>query len=88
MQDLYVQDGFCSKISDHEEHCPFWKQLYPPVSATTTITTTVLESGPETRIIVLQQPVERLVTVTLVPGDQLLTADGQPAAWEEIVEGS
>ena len=85
LQDLYAQDGFCSKISDHEEHCPFWKQLYPPVSATTTITATVLESDSEARIIVLQQPVAGFVTITLTPDGQLLTADGQLATWEEIV---
>lgn len=89
LQDLYVQDGPCTKISDHEEHYPFWKQLYPPVSTTTTtITATVLESDPEARIIVLQQPVAGFVTITLTPDGQLLTADGQPMTWKEIVGGS
>ena len=88
LQDLYVQDAPCTQISDHEEHCLCWKQLYPPVSATTTITATVLESDPEARIIVLQQPVAGFVTITLTPDGQLLTADGQPATWEEIVGGS
>lgn len=88
LRELYVQDGPCTQISGHQEHCPFWKQLYPPVSATTTITATVLESDPEARIIVLQQPVAGFVIITLTPDGQLLTADGQPATWEEIVEGS
>jgi len=88
LQALYVQDGPCSKMLDHTEHCPFWKQLYPPVSATTTITATVLESVPEARIIVLQQPVAGFVTITLTSDGQLLTADGQPATWEEIVAES
>lgn len=87
LQDLYVQDGPCTRIAERTEHCPFWKQLYPAVAAATTLTATVLESHSEARIIVLQQPVAGFVTLTLTPEGQLLTADGQPATWEELAKG-
>jgi hypothetical protein len=84
---LYIRDGPCTKISDYEDHCPFWKQLYPPVETTTSITGVVVKNIPEANIVVLQRPVKGFVTITLVEDGQLLTEDGQPAAWEDVVAG-
>lgn len=87
LQDLYVQEGECTVSSDRK-HCHSWRQLYPAVSATTTITATVLASDPEGGVIVLQQPVEGFVTITLAPDGQLLTKDGESAAWEDVTTGT
>ena len=84
---LYIRDGPCTEISDYEDHCPFWKQLYPPVETTTSITGVVVKNIPEANVVVLQRPVKGFVAITLVEDGQLLTEDGQPAGWEDIVAG-
>lgn len=70
-------------VSGDREYWPAWQQLYPPASAVT-ITGTVSMSDPQARVLVLQEPAEGFVTVTLAPAGQLLHEDGRPASWVEV----
>lgn len=85
---LYVRDGPCVPISKGEEHCPSWKQLYPPVEATTTIIGDIARVVPEAKVVVLKRPVNGFVTITLAEGGQLLDEEGEPADWEQVSAGA
>lgn len=87
LHNLYVQDGECT-FSNTRKYCHSWQQLYPPVPTTKSITATILNSFPEARIIVLQQPVEGVVTITLTPNGQLLAGGGETIAWENLAVGA
>lgn len=73
-------------IGGDREHWPAWQQLYPPLSANT-ITATVSVSEPQARVIVLQEPMDGFVTVTLTPEGKLLHEDGTLAEWDEVTSG-
>ncbi|HLF25739.1 MAG TPA: hypothetical protein VJG32_05340 [Anaerolineae bacterium] len=69
-----------------QEHWPAWQQLYPPLPAST-ITATVSVSEPQARVMVLHEPVEGFVTVTLAPEGKLLHENGNLAEWSEVTSG-
>lgn len=86
LEELYVLEGECVVISNYEEDCFSWQQVFPPPPATT-ITATALQVVPESGVIVLERPVEGFITVTLAEEGQLLTEEGQPATWEALRTG-
>lgn len=87
LQNLYLQDGECT-FSNRRKFCHSWQQLYPPISTKKSVTAIILNGIPEARTIVLQQPVEGIVAITLTPDGKLLTEDGEIIGWENLAAGA
>jgi hypothetical protein len=79
LQDLYVQ-----KRSNDHQFFANWQQLHPSVGASVSITGTVMKAFPETRVIVLEQPVEGFVTITLAKGGRLVNEEGERLDWDQV----
>jgi len=64
LEELFVLEGDCQLIGDYERDCYPWQRLYPPVPPTE-ITAVVSEVLVDSGIIVLEQPVDGFITITL-----------------------
>jgi hypothetical protein len=87
LEELFSLEGDCRLIGDYERDCYPWQRLYPPVlpaEITAVVSEVLVDSG----IIVLEQPVDGFITITLgedslleietiQPGQQI-HAVGQP----------
>lgn len=85
VENLFVLSQPCQKTVI-AEICYPWQPVYPP-PAPTVITTTVAAVMPESGVIILAQPAQGFVTVSVAPDSQMLSADAQPINWTEIRVG-
>lgn len=63
-------------------------QPLSPTPTHVTIEASVQETAPAAGVIVLEQPAQGFVTVTLAPDGQLMTEDGRTATWEDVTAGA
>jgi hypothetical protein len=89
LERLQVLNGECLPLAIpiQVETCFYWQLLYPQ-EQTPAITAAIQEAIPEADVLVLAEPVEGFVTITLAPDGQLLTEDGTPIEWEDIEAGA
>ncbi len=93
LAELYVQRGECRTITIADpvseevvsayDECLNWERIYPAPQPVT-FTARVLYAVPGERVIVLQEPVQGFITVTLPEDDMLIGQNGEPAAWDEL----
>jgi hypothetical protein len=85
LTELFVHKGDCVMVSGRQETCSFWQPTVP--FTTTTITATVRSLAVDEGVIVLEQPVQGFVTITLADTGQLLAADSTAVTWDDLAAG-
>lgn len=86
VKELYFLQGECRVVAEFEKDCFPWQQIYPPVPETI-ITATVSSVFPESNTIILEQPSQGFISLSLAPKGQLLKGE-VVASWEDFVPGT
>lgn len=86
LEELFILKGDCQEIADYELDCYPWQRLYPPVPPIE-ITAVVSEVNVNAGVVVLEQPVNGFIAISLAADGHLLTENGAVVSWETIQSG-
>lgn len=86
LEELFILKGNCQEIADYELDCYPWQRLYPPVPPIE-ITAVASEVNVDAGVVVLEQPVNGFITISLVADGHLLAENGAAVSWETIQPG-